>query len=126
MNAKNFTQIGVPHIVQSKIQDYNVDQQDEITFDEIDNEQFDNHDNDNTENDFNNLICDTYYTVLSNNSALNVNYLSGSKVIISNDEKTTAINDEPIYAGSAITAHDLVLYLEFLKCTMKMGDINST
>jgi hypothetical protein len=87
------------------------------------NTQFDTDINTNTTRE--DLISDSFFDVVCNNLNLTEYYLKGSVVIVSNK-----INNElfyqPIYSGSNILVSDLMLYLEFLKSTLKLGELNET
>lgn len=66
----------------------------------------------------------TYYEILTNNLELDTNYLNGSIQIVSNERNSVIVQSKPIYEGSSIQTQDLILYLEFFKCSMKLGDNN--
>lgn len=120
MNIRNYNQAGYYHAGRLK-----VDKPIEIIFDvnEFDNniiEEDDVHSEvDSIEQEF-----DTYTNILLKNPNLNTNFLIGSHVIISNEQNGIHIESKPIYKDSTIMTHDLILYLEFLKCSMKLGDKN--
>ena len=87
------------------------------------NTQFDNDSDTNTTMD--DIISDSFNDVISNNINLTELYLKGSVVIVSNKINNELLK-QPIYSGSSILVSDLMLYLEFLKTTLKLGDLNET
>ena len=66
--------------------------------------------------------CDTYFYLFTNNIELNANYLNGSKLVVSNEQTLENVESKPILEGSSINTHDLIIYLNFFKCSMKSGD----
>ena len=88
----------------------------------------DNSGDDGDDNDDLGLFAlDALVNVINNNRDLSEFYLVGSDNIQScNVEKFDDIYSSPLYPGSDTTVFDLIIVLELIKTTIKLGDVNES
>ena len=79
------------------------------------------------DNDDSFFTLDTLVDIIDKNPKLTEYYLTGSENIqSSNGENNTDFYYSPLYPGTDISVFDLIIVLELIKTTIKLGDVNES